>query len=69
MKSLFFLIAIFVTAFISSIQCLDLESAKEQPCFKIKKTVPLITDDWVRSTRAKAIYYPLMSRLDLYRNA
>ncbi|ODM88005.1 hypothetical protein Ocin01_18678 [Orchesella cincta] len=68
MKSLFFPIAIFVTAFISSIQCLDLESAKEQPCFKIKKTVPLITDDWVQP-EPKAIYYPLMSRLDLYRNA
>ncbi|ODM93339.1 hypothetical protein Ocin01_13351 [Orchesella cincta] len=66
MNSLLFSIGIFVTLLISTIQCLDLERAKEQPCFNIKRTVPLNTDDWMPDT--KQCIHP-MSRLDLYRAA
>ncbi|CAL8111381.1 unnamed protein product [Orchesella dallaii] len=45
---------------------LDMESAKEQPCFNISKTVPLDLN-WVGTI--KTLYYPLMSRLELYRVA
>ncbi|ODM93332.1 hypothetical protein Ocin01_13350 [Orchesella cincta] len=64
MNSLLFPIAIFVPLFISSIQCLDLESAKEQPCFKIENTLPFMSNSW--TSDIETTYYPLMSRLDLY---
>ncbi|CAL8086067.1 unnamed protein product [Orchesella dallaii] len=65
MKSL--LLLVFCSVCIFSIECLDLESAKEQPCFKIEKTVPMGGE--VPTGEITTIYYPHMSRLDLYMNA
>ncbi|ODM94155.1 hypothetical protein Ocin01_12526 [Orchesella cincta] len=63
MKYLLLPIAIHVALCVSSIQSLDMDSAKESPCFKIEKTVPLDMEYWAN---IKTSYYPLMSRLELY---
>ncbi|CAL8086070.1 unnamed protein product [Orchesella dallaii] len=69
MRSLILQVAIFILC-ASSIKCLDLESAKELPCFPIHKTVPMEHDKSSDKPSGTArIYYPFMSRLDLYKSA
>ncbi|ODM94160.1 hypothetical protein Ocin01_12527 [Orchesella cincta] len=63
MKFLLFTISIFVTLCVSSIYSLNIDNAKESPCFKIEKTVAIDIEFWAK---IKTSYYPLMSRLDLY---
>jgi len=57
---------VFLLTFSASVYGLDEESAKERKCFEIKSTMPIDTK-WI--TSLKEIYYPVMSRLDLYRTA
>jgi len=47
-------------------QALDMKGAEEQPCFNVSKTVPMDAE-WMKSV--KIWYYPMMTRLDLYRGA
>jgi len=51
---------------IGTIQALNMKDSEEQPCFNISKTVPMDTE-WIKSV--KVWYYPMMTRLDLYRGA
>ncbi|CAL8111379.1 unnamed protein product [Orchesella dallaii] len=61
------LLSVLVTLLVASCaKALDLESAKEQPCFNITKTAVLDLN-WVGTL--KTLYYPLMSRLDLFSSA
>ncbi|ODM95775.1 hypothetical protein Ocin01_10906 [Orchesella cincta] len=67
MSSNRFLLSALAILFIGNCaEALDMESAKEQPCFNITRTVPLDLN-WVGTI--KTLYYPLMSRLDLYRSS
>jgi hypothetical protein len=60
------LAAFCVLAVLGTSQGLDLEGAKEQKCFEITKTVPA---DPKFVAALKTVYYPMTSRLELYRTA